>query len=84
MLVNARLTYISIDGSLYSAHSQVILTVNPLALLHFLTDQELHLATETRPNETFIITILPNFSNKYSQYSMISTPQALKNWETML
>jgi hypothetical protein len=47
MLVNARLMYISIDGSLYSLHSQVILTVNPLALLHFLTDLELHLATET-------------------------------------
>jgi hypothetical protein len=47
MLVNARLMYISIDGSLYSLHSQVILTVNPLALRHFLTDRVLNLATET-------------------------------------
>ncbi len=52
MLVNARMTSISIDGSLYSLHSQVILTVNPFALLHFLTDQELHLATETEQDRT--------------------------------
>ncbi len=47
MLVNARLRYILIDGSLYSLHGQVILTINRLALLNFLTDTELHLATET-------------------------------------
>jgi hypothetical protein len=51
MLVNARLTYISIDGSLYSFHSQVILTINPVASLHFLTDQELHLSTETEQDQ---------------------------------
>ncbi len=44
MLVNARLTYISIDGPLYS--------FNPLVLLHFLTDQELHLAAETEQDQT--------------------------------
>jgi hypothetical protein len=54
MLVNARLTYILIDGSLYSLHSQVILTINPLASLHFLTDRELHLATETEQDQTRI------------------------------
>jgi hypothetical protein len=51
MLVNARLTYISIDGSLYSLHSQVMLTVNPLAPLQFLADRELHLATETEQDQ---------------------------------
>jgi hypothetical protein len=52
MLVNARLMYISINGSLYSLHSQVILTGNPLASLHFLTNQELHLETETEQDQT--------------------------------
>ncbi len=50
MLANARLTYISIDGSLYNSCGQVISNVDPLALLHFLTDQELHLATKTEQN----------------------------------
>ncbi len=44
--------YISIDGSLYSSHGQVVLTVNLLVSLHFLTDQELHLATETEQGQT--------------------------------
>ncbi len=39
MLVNVRPLYISIDGSHYSSHGQVILT-----------DQELHLATKTEQN----------------------------------
>jgi hypothetical protein len=52
MLVNAILTYISIDGSLYSLHSQVILNINPFVLLHFLTDRDLHLATETEQDPT--------------------------------
>ena len=47
MLVNVRLMYILIDGSHYSSCGQVILTVSLLALLHSLTDQEIHLATET-------------------------------------
>ncbi len=47
MLVNARLSYISVDCLHYNPGGQVILTVNPLASLHFLTDPELHLATET-------------------------------------
>jgi hypothetical protein len=51
VLVNARLMYILIDGSLYNLYSQVILTVNPLALLHFMTDRELHLATETEQDQ---------------------------------
>jgi hypothetical protein len=54
MLVNARLTHVLIDGSLYCLHSQVILTVNLLALLHFLTDQELHLTTETEQEQTLL------------------------------
>jgi hypothetical protein len=59
MLVNAILTYVLINGSLFSLHSQVILTINLLASLHFLTDQELHLATVTEQemNNTFIIII---------------------------
>jgi hypothetical protein len=32
-------------------HGQVILTIKPLALLHFLTDLELHLATETEQDQ---------------------------------
>jgi hypothetical protein len=47
MLVNARLSYISVDGLHYNPGGQVILTINPLVLLHFLTDPELQLATET-------------------------------------
>jgi hypothetical protein len=52
MLVNVRLTYISIDGSHYSSHGQVILTVSLLVLLHFLTGREIHLATETEQDRT--------------------------------
>ncbi len=51
MLVNVRLQYISIDGYHYSSCGQVILTVSPLALLHF----------RTRPYETLIITIFNVF-----------------------
>jgi hypothetical protein len=47
MLVNVRLVYISIDGFHYSSCGQVILTITLVASLYFLTDQELHLATET-------------------------------------
>jgi hypothetical protein len=47
MLVNARLSYISVDGLLDNPGRQVILTVNPLVSLDLLTDPELHLATET-------------------------------------
>ncbi len=52
MLANARLLYISVDGLRYSFGSQVILTVNLLALLHHLIDREIHLATETEPDQT--------------------------------
>jgi hypothetical protein len=45
--VNARLSYISVDGLHYNPGGQVILTVNDLESLQFLTDPELHLATET-------------------------------------
>jgi hypothetical protein len=48
MLVNVRLPYISVDG----LGGQVIVTINPLALLHNLTDQELHSATETEQDPT--------------------------------
>jgi hypothetical protein len=59
MLVNARRTYISIDGSFYSSCGQVFLTVYCLALLHFLTLRiTLSNRDRTRPNETFIITII--------------------------
>jgi hypothetical protein len=51
MLVNARLSYILIDGSLNSLRGQVILTVNLKVSLHFLTDWELHLATETEQDQ---------------------------------
>jgi hypothetical protein len=51
MLVNVRLKYISIDGSHYCSHGQVIMTVSLLASLHFLTDQELHLATEAEQDQ---------------------------------
>ncbi len=48
MLVNVRLLYISVD----CLGGQVIMTINPLALLHNLTDQELHSATETEQDPT--------------------------------
>jgi hypothetical protein len=47
-LVNVRLLYISVDGLHYGLSGQVIVTVNPFASLPNLTDQELHLATETQ------------------------------------
>ncbi len=40
MLVNARLLYILVDGSHFSLGGQVVVTVNPLALLYTLIDQE--------------------------------------------
>ncbi len=57
MLVNVRLSYISVDGLHYNSGGQEILTVNPLALLHFLTDPELHLATETEQDRTRLLMI---------------------------
>jgi hypothetical protein len=54
MLVNVRLLYIFVDGLHCSLGGQVIVTVNPLALLHNLTDQELLLATETVQDRTRI------------------------------
>jgi hypothetical protein len=51
MLVNARLLYILVDGLHYSLGGQVIVTVNPLASFHILTDQELYLATETKQDQ---------------------------------
>ncbi len=52
MLVNARLRYISVDGKHYSLYDQVILAVYPLTSLHFWTDSESHLATETEQDRT--------------------------------
>ncbi len=49
MLVNVRLLYIS---WFHGLGGQVIVTINPLALLHNLTDQELHSATETEQDPT--------------------------------
>jgi hypothetical protein len=50
------MVYITVSGG------QVIVTVNPLALIYSLTDQEVTLSNRTRPNETFIIiTILIHF-----------------------
>ncbi len=47
MLVNVRLLFILVAGLHYSLGGQVMVTFNPLASLHNLEDQELHLATET-------------------------------------
>ncbi len=52
LLVNARLLYILVDGLHYSLGGQVIVTINPLVLLYILTDQELHLVTETEQDQT--------------------------------
>jgi hypothetical protein len=52
MLVNARLLYISVDGSHYSLDGQVIFTVSLWHRFTFLTDQEIHLATETEQDQT--------------------------------
>ncbi len=52
MLVNVRLSYISVDGYHYCSCGQVILTISLLALLHFYTDWELHLATEREQDRT--------------------------------
>ncbi len=59
MLVNVRLPYFSIDGSLYSSHSQVVSTVYLLASPHFWQTKSYTLSNRdrTRPNETFIIAI---------------------------
>jgi hypothetical protein len=59
MLVNARLSYISVDGLHYSFYSQVILTVNLDSCFTFdrlrvtLSNRD-----RTRPYKTFIITII--------------------------
>ncbi len=53
MLVNVRLVYILVDGYHYSSCGRVILTDNLLALLHFWTDWELHLATETEQDRSY-------------------------------
>jgi hypothetical protein len=50
--MNVRLLYISVDGLRYSLCGQVTVIVNPLPLLYTLTDQELHLATETEQDRT--------------------------------
>ncbi len=47
MLGNVRLPYILVAGLHYSLGGLVMVTVNPLASLLNLTDQVLHLATET-------------------------------------
>jgi hypothetical protein len=52
MLVNERLPYILIDSSHYSSRSQVILTISLLSNASLLTDQELHLATDTEQDRT--------------------------------
>jgi hypothetical protein len=53
--VNVRLLYISVDGLHYNSGGQEILTINPLVSLHFLTDPELHLATETEQDRTRLL-----------------------------
>ncbi len=58
MLVNARLSYISVDGLHYSLGGQVIFTVS--LLRRFLFDRPRDTLSDkdrTRPNETSIITI---------------------------
>jgi hypothetical protein len=57
MLVNARLSYISVDVLHYSSGGQVILTVNCLALLHFRPRITLCNRDRTRPYKTINITI---------------------------
>jgi hypothetical protein len=54
------MVYITVSGG------QVIVTVNPLALLFTLTHQEFTLSTRDRkrPNETFIITILSQINTE--------------------
>ncbi len=55
MLVNARLSYILVNGLHFRSGRLVIFTVNPLASLHFQTDSELHLATETEQDRTRLL-----------------------------
>jgi hypothetical protein len=55
MLVNARLAYISIDGFLYSSCGQVSFSIASLFDRPRVT---LSNRDRTRPNETFIITII--------------------------
>jgi hypothetical protein len=59
MLVNARLSYILIDGSLYSLRGQVILTINLLGVASPLDRLRVTLSNRdrTRLNKTSIITI---------------------------
>ncbi len=53
--MNARLLYILVDGLHYNLGGQVVVTVNPLASLHVLTDQQLNLAKETEQDEMRLI-----------------------------
>ncbi len=53
--MNVRLLNILVDGLHYSLGSQVMVTVNTFAPLHVLTDQELHLATETEQDQTRLL-----------------------------
>ncbi len=53
--MNVRLLHICVDGLHYSLGGQVMVTFNPLASLHSLTDQELHLATETEQDRTRLL-----------------------------
>ncbi len=55
LLMNVRLLYISVDGLHYSLGGQVIVTISPLESVHVLTDQELHLATETEQYQIRLI-----------------------------
>ncbi len=48
MLVNARLSYILVDGLHYSFGGQLVFSITS----PFLTDQEIHLATETEQDQT--------------------------------
>jgi hypothetical protein len=59
MLVNARLSYISVDDLHYNPGGLVILTVNPLALVHLFDRPRVTLSNrdKTRLYETINITI---------------------------
>jgi hypothetical protein len=54
-LVNVRLLYILVYGLHYSLGGQAIVTVNPLASIPNLTDQELHLATGTQQDRARLL-----------------------------
>jgi hypothetical protein len=59
-VVNARLSYILVDGLHYSSGSQVILTVNPSSVAPPFDrpSDTLNNRDRTRPNKTSIITIV--------------------------